>query len=59
MQSTIAEPGIIEIRYLCNLCPEGCELKDKIRVGSNLMTVMHQHPCHRFPSLMTAWKRIV
>ena len=55
MQSTIAEKGIVTIRYRCNVCPHGCELQDLIFNGK---AVMHQHPCHRSPSLTTAWKQI-
>jgi hypothetical protein len=55
MQSTIAEKGIVAIVYRCNVCPDGCELRDN---GCNLKAAMHQHACHRFPSVTTAWKRV-
>ena len=56
MQQPIQEKGIEPTSYLCNVCPSGCRLDDYAREGT--APVMHQHHCHRFPSLMTAWVRI-
>ena len=56
MQSTIAETGIVEVVYVCYVCPHGCELKDKM--ADTKRPMIHNHSCHHFPSLTTAWKRI-
>jgi hypothetical protein len=59
MQSFLAEKGIVSIRYRCNVCPNGCELKDnQAETVICVKPVIHNHTCHRFPSLMTAWKEI-
>lgn len=53
MQAKIQSPGETAIFFRCNVCPIGCELID--HQAGTAKAVMHNHHCHRFPSLMTAW----
>ena len=55
MQSTIAEKGVVEVCYSCNICPYGCTLTVRMKEGTK--PFMHQHSCHYFPSLTPAWKK--
>lgn len=47
---------MIDTILKCSVCPAGCTLIDhQADTVITTKTVIHQHPCHRFPSLMTAW----
>lgn len=50
-QQQILPPGTRRDHYHCGICPNGCDLYDNIRAGT--AKVIHQHSCHRFPSIMT------
>jgi hypothetical protein len=45
--------------YRCSVCPAGCELRDmQADTVVCVKPVIHNHHCHRFPSLMTAWEAV-
>lgn len=55
-QQQISVPGTHQNHYRCPVCPFGCDLYETVRDGAP--EVMHQHACHRYPSLMTAWHKV-
>jgi hypothetical protein len=50
---------MVEVRYRCELCPNGCEKIEKVKgIPVFDIKVYHQHKCHRYPSIMTDFKLV-